>query len=58
LYDSISAFIVVYFDPVKKFLSIGSVNDSSSLSDIKVTFSVIALFVIYDLQIENILVSL
>jgi len=32
---------------------IGSVNDSFNLWDKKVTFSIVALFVIYDLQIEN-----
>ena len=58
MYGYINAVIVVYFDPVKNFISIGSVNDSFNLSDMKVTFSIVALFVIYDLQIENILVSL
>jgi hypothetical protein len=49
--DSIIVVIVAYFDPVKKFISVGSVNYSFNLSDIKLTFPIVALFVIYDLQI-------
>jgi hypothetical protein len=50
MYDSIIVVIVAYFDPIKQFISVGSVNDSFNLSDIKVTFSIVAFFVIYDLK--------
>lgn len=47
--------LLFYIDPSKKYLSRGTVNDSLNISDIKVVSSIIALFVISDLQIENIL---
>jgi hypothetical protein len=47
--------LLFYIDPAKKYLSRGTVNVSLNISDIKVVSSIVALFVISDLQIENIL---